>query len=62
MISYKEQLALIQPIRVSENITKRIDCPFCGGKNTFTLSSSNIAVTSKAQQQIECLSQLYQID
>jgi|21_taG_2_1085346.scaffolds.fasta_scaffold06236_3 hypothetical protein len=41
MLNYKDQLEIIKPIRVIEDETKRMDCPFCGGKNTFTISLSN---------------------
>jgi len=41
MINYKEQLIVLDQIRISDNATKRINCPFCGGHNTFTISKKN---------------------
>jgi len=39
MYSYGDQIELLKPIRVKDGETRRIDCPFCGGRNTFTLSN-----------------------
>jgi hypothetical protein len=39
MYSYREQLELLKPIRIRDGESKRIDCPFCGGRGTFTLSN-----------------------
>lgn len=39
MYSRKEQYELLQQIRCKENETKRIDCPFCNGKKTLTVSN-----------------------
>lgn len=36
--SYSDIKNTISNIRIKEGETKRIDCPFCGGKNTFTLT------------------------
>ena len=36
--SYKEQLAIIDKVRVRDGQTFRGNCPFCGGRNTFTLT------------------------
>lgn len=38
MYSRKEQYEIISSIRVKDNETKRINCPFCGGKYTLTVS------------------------
>lgn len=35
--NFKEQLELVERIKIREGDFKRIDCPFCGGKKTFTL-------------------------
>jgi len=44
MYSRKEQYELIGQIRCKENETKRIDCPFCGGKKTLTVSNNDGSV------------------
>lgn len=36
--SYKDQLAVIGKVRVRDGQTFRGNCPFCGGRNTFTLT------------------------
>ena len=41
MYTYREQLELLKPIRIRDGETKRIDCPFCGGRGTFTLSNKD---------------------
>lgn len=38
MFNRKEQYELLQQIRCKENETKRINCPFCGGRYTLTVS------------------------
>lgn len=38
MYNYRDQLEMLDGIRVRENETKRIDCPFCGGKKTFGIA------------------------
>jgi len=38
MFSKKEQYKVLQQIRFKEGETKRIDCPFCGGKYTLTVT------------------------
>ena len=38
MCSYRDQLSLLEPIELRENETKRIDCPFCGGSKTFSIT------------------------
>ena len=37
MFNYREQLGIIEKIRMSEGDHKTIDCPFCGGRNKFTI-------------------------
>jgi len=37
MYSYKDQLEIIQNIKLSDGDRKTIDCPFCGGKKKFTI-------------------------
>lgn len=37
MFNYREQLSIIEKIRMSEGDHKTIDCPFCGGRNKFTI-------------------------
>lgn len=39
MYNYNEQLEVISNIRLKENDFKRLDCPFCFGKNTFTIAN-----------------------
>lgn len=39
MFTYREQLELLEPIRVREDETKRIDCPFCGGRKTLGITN-----------------------
>lgn len=41
MYSRAEQYDVVQQIRCKENETKRINCPFCGGKYTFTISNND---------------------
>ena len=38
MLNRKEQYEVLQQIRCKEGETKRIDCPFCGGKYTLTVT------------------------
>lgn len=35
MFTYREQLDLLQDIKLREGESRRIDCPFCGGGKTF---------------------------
>ena len=39
VFTYREQLEMLEPIRVREDETKRIDCPFCGGRKTFGITN-----------------------
>ena len=39
MYTYSEQREQLDKVRVKEGETKRINCPFCGGDKTFTLSN-----------------------
>jgi hypothetical protein len=39
MYTYREQLAMLDGIRLMPNQHLRIDCPFCGGTKTFTISN-----------------------
>lgn len=39
MATYREQLETLNGIRLKSGEHRRVDCPFCGGRNTFTLSS-----------------------
>ena len=38
--TYGEQRTLVQQYRVGEGETLRCDCPFCHGKNTFTITKA----------------------
>jgi len=38
MYTYRDQLEILKPIKLAEGETKRVDCPFCGGRKTFTIS------------------------
>ena len=37
MYSYRDQLEIVQQIRIAEGDHKTLDCPFCGGRKKFTL-------------------------
>jgi hypothetical protein len=39
--SYKDQVEYLSDIRLKEGEHKRLDCPFCKGKNTFSISKTN---------------------
>ena len=39
MYSNSDQREILSSIKVRENSSTRIDCPFCGGKKTFTISN-----------------------
>lgn len=39
MSTYREQLEVLSDIRLKSGEHSRIDCPFCGGKKTLSLSS-----------------------
>lgn len=39
MYNYNEQLQIVNDIILKENDYKRFDCPFCAGKNTFTIAN-----------------------
>lgn len=41
MYSYKDQLEILSPIRLREGESIRVDCPFCGGRNTFGISNKD---------------------
>lgn len=41
MYSYRDQLEMLDRVRVRENETKRMDCPFCGGRKTFGVARRN---------------------
>lgn len=41
MFSPRDQRELLANIKVREGETKRIDCPFCGGKSTFTITNND---------------------
>ena len=41
MYTSKDQRELLSNVRVREGETKRIDCPFCGGKSTFTITNND---------------------
>lgn len=41
MYSRAEQYEVVSKVRVREEETKRIDCPFCGGKYTLTISNND---------------------
>jgi ribosomal protein L37AE/L43A len=38
MHTRSEQRDILTSVRLKDGETKRMDCPFCGGKNTFTLT------------------------
>ena len=39
--SYQEQVSIVKDIRIKEDDSKRIICPFCFGVNTFTVSNKS---------------------
>lgn len=41
MYSRAEQYEVVSKVKVREEETKRIDCPFCGGKYTLTISNND---------------------
>ena len=41
MATYREQLEVLVGIKLSEGQTRRITCPFCGGRGTFSISRKN---------------------
>jgi hypothetical protein len=41
MYTYREQLEMINGVRVLPNQHRRMDCPFCGGRNTFSVSNTD---------------------
>lgn len=41
MYTYKEQLQMLEGIRVKPGQTLRIDCPFCRGQKTFSITSKD---------------------
>lgn len=44
MATYREQLETLASIRLKGGEHRRMDCPFCGGRNTFTMSNVDGAV------------------
>lgn len=38
MYSYRDQLEMLNGVRIKENQQTRIDCPFCGGRKTFGIA------------------------
>ena len=38
MYSYLDQLKVVEKVRIRDGQTARTNCPFCGGRNTFTIS------------------------
>lgn len=38
MLNRKEQYSVLENVRCKEGETKRVDCPFCGGRYTLTIS------------------------
>ena len=40
-MNYREQREIIDRIKIRDGETKRIDCPVCQGKNTFTLTRND---------------------
>jgi hypothetical protein len=40
LFNYKEQLEMLDNIRLKEGESRRIDCPFCGGNKTFGIKYS----------------------
>jgi hypothetical protein len=40
MYSYREQLEVIKRIRIQDGQLLRMDCPFCGGRNSFGIRKS----------------------
>lgn len=42
--SYKDQISLLSDLRLREGQEHRGDCPFCGGRNTFTVTKRDGAL------------------
>lgn len=41
MATYREQLEVLKSMRLREGETRRLNCPFCGGGKTFTVSRND---------------------
>ena len=41
MYGYREQYEMLEPVKLREGESKRLDCPFCGGTKTLSLSRHN---------------------
>ena len=39
-MNYKQQLSVIQGLNLSEDTQIRMDCPFCNGKNTLSIDTT----------------------
>ena len=39
-MNYKQQLSVVTGLFVPEDTTIRMDCPFCGGKNTLSVDTT----------------------
>ena len=39
-MNYKQQLAVVEGLSLQSDIQTRMDCPFCNGRNTFSVDTT----------------------
>ena len=40
-MNYKQQLAVVQGLSIQSDTQTRMDCPFCNGRNTFSVDTTD---------------------
>ena len=40
-MNYKQQLAVVQGLSIQADTQTRMDCPFCSGRNTFSVDTTD---------------------
>ena len=40
LLNYKQQLAVVEGLSLQPDIQTRMDCPFCNGRNTFSVDTT----------------------
>ncbi len=40
-MNYKQQLEVVKGLSLDKDVQKRMDCPFCNGRNTFSIDTSD---------------------
>ena len=43
-MNFKQQLAVVEGLNIPPDTQKRIDCPFCQNKNTFTVTTTTNSI------------------